>query len=341
MGGVRAGEAIGQGISNQSALIEQKNKQAAVMNDVIGSLAPNASKDEVISRLTWISTHYPPDVMPPALINQAIRDLSNPASRSQRILEARDRAMGAEGVAKEAEILDPRTGERMSATEQTRQRAIADGAIPKTLPAGSEDAVKQYQEHLRRSSTYQQEVYPWQEAQKLIRELGPGSVGPGTENRHKLQSFVYSMFPETTKKLGLTKGMEEYAELEKYLTQGLQGRAEAYGSKSEAGLATAVAGTPNVHVNDLATDKLIQAQLAMRKYEQAQFLANQHHGQVGYAAKAADWAKNRDPRAYAFDVMTPEAIAKLDKSLKGPERAKFNATVKEGRKLGLIGDRAP
>src|ERR1700688_2463103 len=41
-GGFKAGEAVGQGISNQSALIEQKNKQAAVMNDVIGSLPPNA-----------------------------------------------------------------------------------------------------------------------------------------------------------------------------------------------------------------------------------------------------------------------------------------------------------
>ena len=59
-------------------------------------------------------------------------------------------------------------------------------------------------------------------------------------------------------------------------------------------------------------------------------------GPANYTAERGRLAALQDPRAYQISTMTPEQIQTLQKSLKGVERAKFNASLKSAVESGVV-----
>jgi hypothetical protein len=216
---------------------------------------------------------------------------------------------------------------------------------PTAPPVGFEQAAKDRQTDLATEGNFGQEMFPWQQAHQKANELkdkyGTGYLGPGTKGRQDFASYFYGLSPSIAKWLGVdpTK-MQDYAELDKYLTQGTSMRANNFGPHTNDGLATAARGTPNVGINDLAVHELIPAAMAVRRAEHIQKMvaAKDPRGPGEYNLAKAEWASSHDIRALMFDTMAPEARAKLLASLKPgtAEYAAFNRTLREAYDLKIM-----
>lgn len=205
------------------------------------------------------------------------------------------------------------------------------------LPLGSEKSAEVLQGDLARARNFGQEIVPWQQALEKLKLLGPGGTGPGTQGRQEFQSFLFALAPTVSRWAGVDpEKIKNYAEAEKYLTQATQSRAAGFGAHTDLALSQAITGNPSVKINDLAATDVTKVAIALRRMEQVQTLQNAAHGPVDYTKKAAEWATKQDARAYAIDLMPPEQLKKLQKDLKGAERAKFNASLKAAIESGVV-----
>ena len=232
-------------------------------------------------------------------------------------------------------VVGPPTASGAPTTMSVPQANLAGAGIVTGTPPGSETSAGVMQADLARAGTYSSDIFPLNRALELAKSLGPGGMGPGTEGRQKFESYVYSLMPQLVPQEAQNK-IKNYAELEKYLINNTQNRAQNLGPHTNEGLATAVTGSPNVHINDLAGIDLIKAQIALRKMEQTQTMQSVKAGPVGYTTVKPQISAQLDPRAFHIENMEPAEIQRLQKTLKGPERARFNASLRAGIESGVI-----
>jgi len=197
------------------------------------------------------------------------------------------------------------------------------------------------QHDLARARGFGQEMLPWKEALDAVNDFESkgGKFGPGAEARQDVQAFVQALSPKLASALGIDpKELADFAKAKKYLAQGLQTRAAGFGTGTADHLATAAAGTPNVHVTDLALPDLIKMNMAARRAEQAQTMDARKAGPMGYSDAAGSWSSKNDIRAFALDQLSPEARTKLLGSLKKgtPEYTRFNNSLRSAYEHGLM-----
>lgn len=341
-----------QRIQNETAKLQQDTVRRGIVDNFLGTLPPNATDDQVKHGLTVLSRHYGVDVLPSRVLNGAARDLSDPTVRAERIAAARDRAIGAPGLASPIEGAVTPIGEKQTTTVGGFLRGGAPAPAPEpaapaapqsayptmktTLPAGSEKSIATMQEHLARAGNFGQEIFPWTQALEKLKSLGAGGTGPGSKGRQEFESFLYSASPAISQMLGVNpEKVKNYAEAEKYLTNATQQRAASFGAHTDLGLSTALTGSPSVHINDLAAADVTRAAIGLRRMEHVQTLANSKDP-ANYTANTAKFAASQSPAAYMIDVMTPEQISRLNTTLKGAERDKFNKSLALAIKYGVV-----
>ena len=130
--------------------------------------------------------------------------------------------------------------------------------------------------------------------------------------------------------------IKDYADLQKYLTNAMQQRANNLGPHTNEGLSTMATGSPNVNINDMSVDELIKANIGLRRAEQAQILDSAKAGPVNYTTQKANIAGRQDISAFGIDMMSPGQISSLQKTLKGTARANFNKSLQSAISNGLI-----
>jgi hypothetical protein len=136
---------------------------------------------------------------------------------------------------------------------------------------------------------------------------------------------------------GVSPGdIQNYDEAKKYLTQATMGRLAGFGHGTDQQLATALTGNPNVNISNMAAVDVTKMAIAARRMEHAQTLMAAGAGPVGYSQASANFAAGQDPRAYMIDLMEPDQIKKLQATLKGPERARFNTSLQAAINAGVI-----
>jgi hypothetical protein len=219
------------------------------------------------------------------------------------------------------------------------------GTMPTGLSAAQQISTEQMGKDQLKEGNYTAEIYPLEQAHDTIKDLqdkyGKGITGPGTEGRQKFWSSIATL-PGGQKLADLfgfdAERLKKYAETDKYLTQGMQTRAAGLGTHSDQQLASAIRGSPNVGINDLAVDELTTAQIALRRAEHAQVLEAANKGGPNYADERSKWDAKNDIRAFAIDRMDPDARDKLISSLKkgSPEWTKFNHSMGFGIKNHII-----
>lgn len=343
----------GQRIQNVTAQLQQDASRRSILDSVIGALPPNATHDQVAHAVTSLSRKYGPDVIPSRMINSTLNDLRDPKVRAERIAAARDRVLGPTGLASPIEGPPSPTGEKQTTTMGGFLRGGSSTPLPgevtppaapvsafptmkTTLPAGSDKSIALSQEHLARAGNFGQEIFPWQQALDKLKNLGAGGTGPGSKGRQEFESFLYSASPAISQMLGVDpQKVKNYAEAEKYLTNATQQRAASFGAHTDLGLSTALTGSPSVHINDLAAADVTRAAIGLRRMEHVQTLANASDP-VNYASNISKFAAKQNPAAYMIDVMTPEQVARLNSTLKGPERDKFNKSLALAIKYGVV-----
>lgn len=320
----------GQNISNATAEMQQQEAASRSVSRLMGGYLAgikNPTADDVRSAAAFAARSFPaiatkyPDIItaasetgrrnPGLLINSAL----SPESQSSRV-----------------DVTEPNTGAKYSVPITA---ANMGGAIQTALPQGSEESSRTMQADLQREGTYQSDINPLRKALDLAQKLGPGGMAPGSKGRQEFESFVYGLAPQLVP-AAMQDKIKNYAELEKYLVNNASQRAQNLGPPTNEGLATATTGSPNVHINDLAGVDLIKVQLAIRNMEHAQVLQAAKVGGPNYTTAKAAFSSQHDPRAYAINTMSPDEIQNLQKTLKGPERAKFNQSLKAAIDSGVV-----
>ena len=339
-----------QTIANGTAQIMQQGQQMGVVGQYAGALA--TKKDLNGNDLDNLTTFAVGKGGPPAAWAAFRTALGTPANARGWLTQLHKMGIPAAALAAPQEVLGPRgtkqaitTGQFLEGTQAASGNVAAlPGGAPgggmqtELAPGQSESAVAQ-QSDLRRAANYQNVIYPWQQALKLGQDLQSQgqTLGPGSKYRQEIESSLYALSPTVARWAGVDpEKIEKYAEFEKYTTQGLQQQASRFGPQSDQRFATAAAGTPNVHITDLAGIPLIKATIGMTRLDTAQVLENSRFSGTDYTLNSAKWAARQDPSAYMVDMMPRQTGQKLQKKLKGAERTRFNASLQAAIRAGVI-----
>lgn len=203
--------------------------------------------------------------------------------------------------------------------------------------AGSGEALK---ESRNRSLNYRQEVNPLEQAIPLLEKLGTKGSGPGTDEINHLKSFVLSNVPGANFD-GLKDDVATFDKAKKYMVDWVNQNGN---SGTNDKLAASFAGNPSVSISNAAASDVSKTALTLRRYKEAQLVDFEKSGKPdeSYAKEAGKWAREHDPRAYGFDLMTPDQRKKVIESLpegkdgKPGPRDLFKLQVQEAHKNGII-----
>ncbi len=271
----------------------------------------------------------------PEVIPEIRRILIESKDRAGTIAQLRNSVMAPSDVGAQAPVGYGASGQTVYGTRaQQEQRATGGGyqmAAPMSAPASAAELAADRV----RMGNYQQEITPWQNAYKALKELGPGGTAPGAEGRVDFQAFLYglapSLVPDSAK-----KNIKNFEELRKYLAQATQTQAAGLSPHTNEGLTTTVTGNPNTKITDMTNEQLIRYRIGMRKYEHAQMVAAEKEGgDIGYSAAKARLANTLDPNAFGIESASPEELKRIG-SLKGKERDNFNRSLRAAYEAGVV-----
>jgi hypothetical protein len=342
----------GTRIANETARLQQQNIAQQTIYHFLASKASgidNPTADDIHGLTAEAARTFPHiQLQYPDMINAAA-DIALKEPRGVKAGVANIVNLATPPDAGMVTATDPSTGQPVTMTrQQANTMALGPGARPAPAapssslpgfasgtPPGTEASAGVMQADLARAGNFKTDVFPLTQALDLAKKLGPGGMAPGSKGRQDFESFVYGLMPSLVPEAAREK-IKNYAELEKYLVNNASVRANAMGPHTNDGLAQATTGSPNVHINDLAGIDLIKAQIGLRRMEHAQALEAAKGGPVNYTANKAKTAAGLDPRAFQIDMMEPGQIAKLQKTLKGAERVKFNASLRAAIDSGAI-----
>ena len=187
----------------------------------------------------------------------------------------------------------------------------------------------------QRAMTYAQDMFPVTEALNAAKNLGTKGVGPGSESVNYLKSFILTNIPGIKDTDPEFDKINDFDKLQKYLVQ----IAKTSGNTTTNDqLAASFAGNPNVKMSNASVQDVLASIKALRSLDLAKtkMWEQQNLSENQFAKWSSQWDNNIDPRAFGILDMRPEAIVKLDKSLKGKAREKFNNSLKIARDIGFM-----
>jgi hypothetical protein len=109
-------------------------------------------------------------------------------------------------------------------------------------------------------------------------------------------------------------------------------------------LAAAVTSNPNIHMDKLSASELSKVAMGVERMRQAGILEFKSKVDRGDADQSqfnnfmVDWGTKQDPRAFVYDLMTPEQQQKLKKNLPPAELKKIRDGMSIADRHGLLGD---
>lgn len=174
---------------------------------------------------------------------------------------------------------------------------------------------------------------------KALSGLQGSNTGPGTEWQNDLQSFIVANAPSLGVQLGIDPAkVANYDEANKYLTAYASAQAGAIGPNTNQSLSTFLSANASTHISELASQDVTKAALALERMKLAEaYVFNQSGGLPGeFSSFSVDWNRNADPRAYAIDLMSPEAIKTFYGKLKGDEKSRFLDNLRIAIASGLV-----
>lgn len=220
-------------------------------------------------------------------------------------------------------------------------------AIQAEPPMGTAETIganqKQYQADIADIPEGQQRIANLQEAHRALAALqtnAPGSVGGGVDPE-KIQHWKQVMLQLGMGNEDTMKNVTDYATANKYFANNAVSLPSA---RSDASLATTLAGQPSVHIPPDAALDLTKQIVGRERQRIAQVMDAPDPTGKGYQYHSATFANENDRRAFAYDMYTPaEQQALLDSIKKqGPAAyAKFEHSIGVAARLHLINPPAP
>lgn len=202
--------------------------------------------------------------------------------------------------------------------------------------ATGREAGAQFGEAGRHSAGYSDRIYRAQKALQLLGEVSPASGKIGEVKNRVVNAAV---------SLGMVTPSDKtaaYDEANKYLTQMAMSQPGATHSNEQ--LATALTSNPSTHINNLAAQDVLRANIALDRRANAAYLAfHQKYPGTQAETHAHEWPSfqseyttKRDVRAFMFDVMSPQQRAKMWQGMSAKERASFRDELTDAEATGLV-----
>lgn len=234
--------------------------------------------------------------------------------------------------------------------------AVASGPAPGTVEAaqavGSQSG-KDFATDLTRAGSINAELQPDLAVLNIVKNKAPGDFGPGTDSLNQLKKIAVTWLPNVDPKV--INSSSDYDTVKKYLVQGARAAGNT-GTNDQ--LAAAFEANPNTTMNTATIENIVKSRVALKKMDAAQTLMfSQQKNKDGEPLPESQYSKWKaqnqnvlDPRAFGFDLMSPEAKVKLmdtlatkDKSgnfiaKKGKEKEfnKFESSLSFANDAGLI-----
>jgi hypothetical protein len=224
--------------------------------------------------------------------------------------------------------------------------AVATGMAP-TAPAEMAASTEQYNAASAAANTYQQRVFPLQQAAAALRNT---NTGPGTETVNQIKSFLLAQSPASLQKYlpGVDpEKIANYDEAVKYLASYAMNQPGAANSDMHLGLAqTANAST---HISNTAAQRVVENALGLERMQQAavtQF--NEQHtdpntGSVTPGSGAQfnqfmqKFSATHDPRGFSWDDQDAAQQQAALKSMTAADKRRLLESVTLARKYQLTG----
>lgn len=365
-GGFLAGEGVGQAQNNATTQLSNQVTQQKYLQSTIGALTalPNPTMRDVNNWAVNVArnTNAPPEMIQ-GLVDGAYSAGNDPKALKKYLATQGIFSLGTQALAGQSgpptEAGAPTqisTGEailrRAGVGPQSSQGAappvstgqptgMVTGMAPGFQEAASAGGVQMAAARAR-AANFGADIYPMTELLGNLQKLGPTGTGPGTEDLNTMKSFIQSnlsWMPGADKIIGDPEKIANYNEAQKYATQLAGSRASMFGHGTDQAMATALVGSPNTHISNLAGQDLTKAIIGLKRMEQAQILDADRQGvQPGqFPAWASRWSTTVDPRAFMIDKLDKNQIQNVAKTLKTPaQRQRFNSSVNLAIQTGLI-----
>ena len=191
-------------------------------------------------------------------------------------------------------------------------------------------------------STSGARLYQLNQALTSLQALGTTGTGPGTDTKNFIQSYLQSIpvVGGTVSSIigGDPTKIANYDEANKYLTAYASNLASNLGAGTDAKLATTLSGNASTHISNLAGVNVVKATIGLERMQQAQAQAFQQSGLPAsqYDQWSTSWNKTADPRAYAFDLMSPQQRGSVLSGMTGTARTQFLNQVWSAAQGGFI-----
>lgn len=340
----------GQRIHNDTAQLEQDAKKQGFLIDSLGALADDPKLN--LGTVRNVAVTYARNLkLPGSMVNGFLYDLpKDPVKLREKLVQMRNLAIGSAGLSTPTDIgvtpqNAPITGNRGQFNYGTSGGDIAGnpaaktpGVVTKPAPgvaeaqvqtgAGSGAALNDARNH---SLNYQQAVFPLEQAIPALEKLGKTGTGPGTEEFNHVKSFLQSAgIP------GLDADkIKNFDEAKKYLTDFVNQNGN---SGTNDKLAASFAGNPSVNISNAAAVDVAKSALSLRRMKQAQLVEFEKSGKPDseFTKWASSWNLSHDPRAYGFDLMTPDQRKKVLASLPESKQQLFMMAVQDAATQGIV-----
>jgi hypothetical protein len=220
------------------------------------------------------------------------------------------------------------------------------GRVISAMPPGTSEAmagsVQNYNHATEAGGNYAYRVNPLRQAIPILEKMKNTDTGPIQERINDLKSAAQSLGAGPL--LGIDpEKIKDFNELKKYFSQYSVQASAAMGPKTNEGMAAAVTSNPNVKMDRLSALDLSKVALGVERMRQAGVLAFQELVQKNLAHPnqfnqfMLDWGTRMDPRAFVYDLMTPDQRAKVRK-LPEKEQKKIHDAMVIADRFGLLGD---
>jgi hypothetical protein len=324
----------GQNISNETSLAATRQTQLSEAIGLANAQPTRAGKVAAITQAIWNKRLDPGDgatllAMPP--------DDAGASAYMQK-LAAGMISTPTQAAPVQAGVnpdLTPKMVTGAKAAAMAQQPGGYAGAAPPGAPEVSAADRKTLFEDQLRGSGILSNMRPLQQALPLIQQLSNANFGPGSPQFATLKGALTTagiIDPNTS-------DLQVRQEANKYLLKYAAG-AQAAG-RSDHALSAALGSNPNLDLTQPANLGLIKTQIGMDRMDAAMpkaFPTQAKPGQT-YSDFKSSYYQGMDPRAFSFDIMSPQDRAKLKSSLgpaTSPAYQKFVKSYDIAKQTGML-----
>jgi hypothetical protein len=182
-------------------------------------------------------------------------------------------------------------------------------------------------------------LFQLQQALSALKQTG---TGYGTAGRNAVLGFITALPGARDSDVKALQEMKDsnrfYDEANKYLTQYAMNQSSILGQGTDEKLATALSGNASTHINNLAAQDVVKANMGLERYKQAMAAAWNASGQPpqDFNKWRTDFARSVDVRTFVWPLLDARARTEAVKSMTPAEKQTLQSNLTWAQQNGFL-----